>query len=345
MSCYHPAVAFPFGLTDSGKPKYRIAYAFDGVNDDFMPVGATGKGIVIPCGQCLGCRLDYSRHWAERCMLEKSYYPDDQCWFITLTYDDLHLPTNPSPQHEFIVDESTGEVLSWFPVPTLDKNEPSGFMKRLRRYSGVDGIRFFACGEYGSQTARPHYHLILFGLPLPDVEPWSKGANGFQYYRSDLIEKAWSLGGLPIGHVLVAKVTWDSCAYVARYVLKKAKGKAAQIYQDLNIEPEFVRMSRRPGIAARYFEEHKEDIYKYDRIVLKTDTGGRKFKPPAYYDRLYDLEYPEQLKAVKAQRKAIAKRLVDAKMADFSGSYIDLLANEERKKKSQAEKMKRSGVQ
>ena len=112
--------------------------------------------VPVPCGRCIGCRLDYSRVWAERCVHEASQYENN--WFLTLTYDDDHLPIGKKG------------------IPTLIKDEVSSFMKRLRtkmkREYGVDGIRFFACGEYGTNGERvlhPHYHIILFNCPLQDL--------------------------------------------------------------------------------------------------------------------------------------------------------------------------------
>lgn len=276
MTCYHPLKGFPIGLTENGKSKMKIcSYKTDFVRFDGQhwhchsgvpPFGDYVSDFVeIPCGQCIGCRLDYSRQWANRCMLEASEH--ESSFFLTLTYDDNHLPTND------IVDVETGEIKQ-SPVHTLVKRDFQNFMKRLRKNTG-QRLRFYGCGEYGDETFRPHYHIIVFGLKLDDLQFYKRSPAGFWYYNSDTVQKCW-----PNGFVVVCNVSWDTCAYTARYVTKKLKGEPAEIYNYFNLTPPFVLMSRRPGIARNYYEEHKDNIYKYDCINLMTEDGGLQFKPP-----------------------------------------------------------------
>lgn len=248
--------------------------------------------IDIPCNHCVECRLHFSRSWATRMMLEQQYH--EQSWFITLTYDDKHIPLSYYP------DPDTGEAM---PVQTLEKKALQDFMKRLRdhysRLTGGDKLRYYAVGEYGDSSHRPHYHLVVFGLNLSekDLTHLKNSALGFPYYASKLVESCWTFG-----YSMVCAVTWESCAYVARYCMKKLSGDFKDFYQAFNIQPEFSLMSRKPGIARLYYEDHKSDIYKYDEIFLSTTSGGMKSKPPRYFDQLFDIDDPELLAEVKARR-------------------------------------------
>lgn len=310
MACYHPLKAFAVGITEKGKTRYKVVshdvkwIRYDGSNyikyTDGEPFGDCYTDCIdIPCGKCIGCRLEYSRQWANRCMLELQYH--DSAYFVTLTYNNDHLPEN------LIVDMDSGEIMQ-SPVHTLCKRDLQLFLKRLRRYSGQE-IRFFACGEYGSTTFRPHYHLIIFGLRLDDLKFLKQNFRRENYYTSDLIQKCWKNG-----YSLVTDVTWDTCAYVARYVTKKLTGDAASVYNTLALQAPFCNMSRRPGIARQYYDDHFDDFYRYDRITISTDTGGRSFRPPRYYDRLYDIDYPDDMAAIKNNRKFVAESIMTNKL-------------------------------
>ena len=213
--------------------------------------------IKVPCGQCIGCRLERSRQWAIRCVHEASLH-DRNC-FLTLTYDDYHVPLDGS----------------------LNKAHFQNFMKRLRKKYGV-GIRYFHCGEYGEKFQRPHYHAIIFNHDFSDKYLWSSKL-GNDLYRSESLEGLW-----PYGHSSIGDVTFESAAYVARYITKKITGKEAeQHYEYCNKltgeitqrQPEYVTMSRRPGIAKGWFDKYTTDVYPSDNIVIR----GKKMKPPKYY--------------------------------------------------------------
>lgn len=225
--------------------------------------------IELPCGRCLNCKIAKSKEWAIRCCLESTQYLHN--WFITLTYDELHVPKNG----------------------LVSKDEFQRFMKRLRKEFG-EGIRFFGCGEYGSRSGRPHYHLIVFNCFIPDLYKWSvNGDTGDFYYRSPRVEKCWKLG-----NVMIGEVTFASCAYVARYVSKKVDSI------DKDHQP-FLLMSRRPGIGAAYFDENLFQVYNTDKIYQ--DVQGQTIhKPPRYFDYLLSKKYPELLEGWKDIRKFLA---------------------------------------
>lgn len=325
MPCYHPLKAFYTRGLD-GKLQLRFLSKFYDENGKVDSFGfgqspdlarllsvadvSINKDIVsIPCGRCVGCRLDYSAAWALRCQLESSFCKEDECWFFTLTYDDEHIPVN---SRDFSIDPSTGEFLEGVQQLsyTLNSSDLQLFNKRLREYFSreynVKNIRFFASGEYGSKTFRPHYHVIYFNLPIPDLVqyrygPYSTMKDGrkYQLFESDIISKLWGKGLVCIG-----RCNFHTCAYTARYVMKKQKGENADsFYNALNVEPEFSRCSRMPGIGFNYYEKHKDKIYQTDE-VLAVDSNGlaRSFSPPKYFDRLYQKENPIEYMRIQERR-------------------------------------------
>lgn len=206
----------------------------------------TGVGIKIPCGKCPGCKLEQSRQWAVRCMHEKRLH-NASC-FITLTYDDAHLP----------------------PGYSLKKEDLTNFMKRLRHETGP-GLRFFACGEYGENTSRPHYHVLLLNSDFTDKKLVRSGPQ-YNLYESPVLSQLWTNGS----HVL-GDVTFESAAYVARYCMKKRQN--GKLTNDGRV-PEYIVMSRRPGLGHGYFEKYKSEIINHDTIIV----NGVPAALPRFYD-------------------------------------------------------------
>lgn len=226
----------------------------------------------LPCGRCMGCRLERSRQWAMRCMHEASLY-EDNC-FITLTYRTEDLPDDLS----------------------LRKEDFQKFMKRLRQAYKDVKIRYFMCGEYGEDFGRPHYHACLFGFDFPDKVHW-KTVNGHKLYTSKSLEEIWGLGYCPIG-----SLTFDSAAYVARYCTKKITGdKAKEHYQGR--QPEYACMSLKPGIGFGWYEKWKKDCFPSDYLVV----NGVKCKPPRFYDKQLEKEDPVLFEQIKHSRQESAK--------------------------------------
>lgn len=274
MPCFRPLKGYRSVLVNPATGKRSIVFnARQGFVD--MPVD-------LPCGQCIGCRLERSRQWAVRCVHEASLHPKN-C-FITLTYNDENLPKDRS----------------------LDVKHFQDFMKRLRFRFG-SGIRFFHCGEYGEKFARPHYHACLFNFDFEDKKLW-KTALGNRLYLSQALQELW-----PFGFSTVGDVTFESAAYVARYVTKKQTGdRAAAHYEWLNEDtgelrsrkPEYCTMSRRPGLAKGWFDKYSSDVYPSDYIVLR----GRKMRPPKYYDRQFEVVFPSDFRKLVFKRKAEGKK-------------------------------------
>lgn len=299
MACNHPL--FSYWRTDIDGSRDKV-FERDHSKPFVQKDGHLySEKIELPCGQCAACRLEYSRQWAVRCVLEASQWQHN--YFVTLTYNDWHVPYNKFEAFDYY----TGEVYDDIAL-TLVPKDLQDFMKRLRinfkRHYNHEGIRFYACGEYGSDTKRPHYHLCLFNCPIPDLQLEANNFRGDCYYSSSFIEKAWSdrFGDL-IGFVTVADLNFDTCAYVARYMMKKHKGQTADYYKIHHIAPEFSRMSRDPGIARDYYDKNKEKIYSYDQIIITGSDGkAKRVRPPRYYDQLYDIFSPEDFDSIKQRR-------------------------------------------
>lgn len=181
-------------------------------------------------------------------------------------------------------------------------------MKRLRKACGPE-IRYYMCGEYGEKLGRPHYHYLLFGYQFQDRKYHKKSQSGETLYTSEALNKLW-----PYGHAWIGDVTYESCAYVASYVMKKITGdKAEDHYRRYDIDgtefhlmPEFNLMSRKPGIAKHWWDQFHQDVTTHDAIVHK---GGSKAKPPRYYDKLLELMDPTLWESLKAAREARGKVL------------------------------------
>jgi hypothetical protein len=224
--------------------------------------------ITLPCGQCIGCRLERSRQWAIRCMHEAQMHTENS--FITLTYNDKHLPSDKS----------------------LVYRDFQLFVKRLRkRYPGRK-IRYYMAGEYGENFGRPHFHACLFGIDFDDKKLWKRTSAGSNLYTSKNLEILW-----PFGYSSIGDVTFESAAYVARYIMKKVTGKNAQEhYTETDPEtgeittrtPEFTKMSLKPGIGYEWYKQYTSDVYPHDYVVVR----GKKVKPPKYYDKNYKIQYP-----------------------------------------------------
>lgn len=228
-----------------------------------------GIPLQLPCGRCRGCRLERSRQWAVRCMHEASLH--DANSFVTLTYADKHLPAYGSLDG---------------PVPGVKPGAFALFMKRLRKEFRGEEVRYYHCGEYGERFKRPHYHAVLFGVDFRQDRVESGTRDGQTVWCSRTLEELW-----PFGRSEIGSMTFESAAYVARYVMKKVTGAAASdhyvsVDEDTgevwSREPEYATMSRRPGIGSAWLERFSSDVYSTGKrgVVVR----GRLAKPPRFYD-------------------------------------------------------------
>lgn len=313
MSCNHPMIraeTYETYTNKKGSKSYKAEFFGDTYlyDKDFgrwaRRSGRYRKLELIGCGQCVGCWLDYSRDRATQMMCEKQWgyngeqYPDGTCWFVTCTYDDEHLQTHRT------VNTETGEL---FEGASLSKEDHQKFMYMIRAKYGSQ-VKYVVAGEYGSKSGRPHLHYIMFGLPLDQTQLTEKTLNGMNQpvWRCKELERMWwdAKNKMPKGRVVVGRVDWRSCAYVARYALKKAWKKDLNWYHAQGIIPEFIIWSN--GIGREYFNKNKDKIYETDSIPLSTHLGTA-LKTPKSYDRILEKMDPELFEQIKAKRRKAAK--------------------------------------
>lgn len=272
MACYRPIPAYQAG---------------PGTQPVLWPALGTAN-MHLPCGQCLGCKTAKANEWAHRCEHEAKQYQHNS--FITLTYDDAHLP-----QWGF-----------------LDAKELQRFIKRLRkshssRSSGIQStegtLRYFACGEYGTQTGRPHYHLLTFNLSFSDGKRIRIDKRGEPVYTSETLGKLW-----PHGLTEYGAATPAAANYIAQYSLKKQPARHAQRAIDgyeyvtgldtdtgeLVPKPApFLRMSLKPAIGAKWLDAHSSDL-RQGYLV----NNGRRFTIPRTYRKRLELQNPHMAEEI-----------------------------------------------
>lgn len=256
MACYHPISA------------YREATG----RIHLWPQAHTSATLQLPCGKCIGCTTTYALHWAHRCAHEAKKFENNL--FLTLTYDDDNLPAG-------------GHL-----VP----RDLTLFLKRLRQHRERDirrhrqgdrelntdpenTLRYFACGEYGETTARPHYHAILFNVDFVD-----KHRVGRELYESETLHTLWKHGKAAYG-----TATAKAANYVAQYQLKKHRAPE-------ELEPPFLRMSNRPAIGSAWLAEYKTDL----RHGYLVGDQGRKYAIPRTYKRTLKKTDPDLLAEIEA---------------------------------------------
>lgn len=284
MPCFKPLNGFRSRFANPDTGKHSIVFSR---RESFPPDHPRYEEISMPCGQCRFCRLEHSRQMALRCHHEASLY-EKNC-FLTLTYSDEHLPDRGF----------------------LDYEAPVLFMKRLRKRFG-DGIRSFGCAEYGEETDRPHYHLCIFNFDFDDkilLRKYEKKGLDCSLFVSKTLQEIW-----PYGHSTVGNLTFESAAYVARYVTKKVTGKNAEAHYEV-VCPESgevfrrppersICVSRRPGIGRDWYEKNGKFIRDHDFVILR----GKKVRPAKYYDRLFDVADPDSFEHIKQKRRAAGEK-------------------------------------
>lgn len=248
----------------------------------FTPENSNTIPLQVPCGQCIGCRLDRQADWALRLCHEMKCH--ERSSFVTLTYNPESLPTGS----------------------TLVKRHVQLFIKKLRKHLTVKKIRFFACGEYGENFNRPHYHIIIFGWEPDKGKIHTRNAN-YTIYTSDVLAKLW-----PYGYHTWSPASPENCSYVSHYTVKKITGEKSvdhytRITQDgemISIIPEFALMSTRPGIGHDHYRKFSDDFRNSDFSIHL----GKKKPVPRYYDKLQERDDAERLAQIKDSRKLRAKK-------------------------------------
>lgn len=217
----------------------------------------------IPCGQCINCKIRRKSEWAIRCMHEHSMHEFSS--YVTLTYNPEFVPFDGS----------------------LNYRDFKRFLRRLKNYLGRE-VRFFMCGEYGDKDARPHFHAVLFGVRFDDMVFYKNSPSGSALFRSAVLENLW-----PYGYSTVGEVTFDSAAYVAGYCTKKITGSEADSHYRRELDdgtvywltPEFVQMSRKPGIGFDWFSKYWPEVLRAGTVVMK----NIEIPMPRYYEKLAEM--------------------------------------------------------
>lgn len=268
MSCYHPI------------PLYRSK---EGINPKTGKAPLVsfargqGRSIRVPCNRCIGCRLEHARQWAGRLMAEAQ--TSGVSMFLTLTYRDEELIYGGA-QHGILVPRHL--ELFW---------------KRLRKHFRGKSIRYYACGEYGDKSSRPHYHACVFGVDFTDKKFFTF-TEGNYLYTSATLDRLWTHGMCTIGNV-----SFESAGYVARYCLKKRMGNTKDTYAKEGITPEFARMSRRPAIGAAWYKRFHKDVFPHDRFIINEFPS----KPPRFFMRQLEKSDPRLYQMVVAEREKAAE--------------------------------------
>lgn len=275
------------------------------LNDDLEKKGSVWRYQAIPCQHCYACKLRYSADWAIRIM--KEVEKTEHNYFVTFTYDELNLPIATKSHYEGQTWENPGD---W--TGTLEPKDINKFLNTLRKRferKGHDGIKYFYCGEYCPTSGRPHYHMILMNCPLDitqfysfKLDPTTKKL----HWKSKELDEVWKNKGF----IDISEVTFASAAYVARYCMKKLSDEVDKTkYFEQGKLPEFVRMSRRPGIGVDFFNENHKNIYTNDSILMKNFHGEiAHYKPPKAWDKKFKELYPEEWEKIKISREEASKR-------------------------------------
>lgn len=209
----------------------------------------TGLRVMLPCGHCMPCRIMRTRDWTIRCLMELKSFNDNAC-FITLTYDDEHLPVSGS----------------------LVKSDFQKFIKRLRKDLVKTKIKYFACGEYGDKNARPHYHAIIFGLS-PTSETRQLLVDNWRFCDKT------RFSGFDNG---LAFVSANSIRYVTGYIQKKLNGELAdKVYGDK--VPPFQLCSQ--GLGKDYFLSHESELLEQGYLIYR----NAKVNFPRYFYKKFEL--------------------------------------------------------
>lgn len=282
------------GLDIYQSPMYK-AYS---ANLDWQPV-------TLPCGnKCRHCRLKNSQEKGIRCMHEASFHKDNV--FLTLTYDDAHLPM--ANAYSLLDTKKT--------ITSYSKTDPVTFVKDLRAWLSYHRpntkILTFGCAEYGEKFGRPHFHLIIFGWKPEDLQFLRMSKNDWSpkkwpVYKSELLKKLW-----PHGFHEIGTVTYESACYVARYVMKKFSGDQALLhYQPIPhtvpLLPERpICVSNKTGIGLSHIKKYTQEILNNDCVWIKKNGEPRKLPVPRYYNAKLLEWFPDQYRVIQQKRIANA---------------------------------------
>lgn len=301
---------------------YHYSHSFD-VRKDF---------IQVPCGKCAECQRDRAREWSTRIALDVKYYgSEDNFYFITLTYNDDNIPFTESG------------------YPTLNIEDYQLFMKRFRKVQkdlyGIDGVRFYIAGEYGSKTLRPHYHLLVWNCIISDLQMFRISTTGNHLFTSQMIHDLWYHFQNPddktsprysIGHHLIGKGSLATAMYTAKYVSKGFDDTIKQYCKKTGAFAPFSRMSLRPALGLDYLnslsDADKCQMLERGSIILDTENGGYSNAVPRYFKRKIADDFPFEAQRVSEKNKALYEdkekllvSMIDMPLDQFKETRKELL--------------------
>lgn len=367
MTCFHPLKMYKprYAQLDIPPKDYYALKKLSFHKSDFR------EEIQVPCGHCLGCRLDHASMWQTRIMMEQKNW--NSCYHITLTYNNPHLHKK-------------------YGLTQLNKKDLQDFIKRLRYYfEGFEEwvnpktgeyekpLRYYASGEYGNEGERakiggnPHYHIAMFNLKLNDLKLYKLNKHGDPIFKSKTLNKIWGKG-----FCTIEELNFETAGYVARYVQKKAGIKphkrkyTGKIRKEMRVDErnghlyehiikeqktiknlqieEFQVMSRAVGIGFKYWKDNKEKIKRNNGILIKIKNTV-KIKPiPRYfkkqwekenYEEYYRWKYERQKDGIKKKAEIIHKINLGQNKSE-EDIYIFYLETQERILKQKAEALKRN---
>jgi len=242
----------------------------------------THEQIPVPCSKCPPCMRRRTSGWSFR--LVKEGERAKTAMFITLTYDTDNVPISKKG------------------YMNLNKKDVQKFMKRLRKLSN-EKLKYYACGEYGFQKMRPHYHIILF--------------NG----NPEMVKRAWALDNKVIGHIHIGQVNDASIGYTLKYMTKTGK---IPVHKNDDRQKEFSLMSK--GLGNNYLTKamihwHKNNLLERMYVPIK---DGKKIAMPRYYkDKIYnEIEKMQVSSAIKI----LAEKMLDKEMEEHGENYTSIMA-------------------
>lgn len=290
--CTRPLKAW--ASPDGGRPIFGWRGEIDG-----------SHALQLPCGKCPECQKDYYTSWATRGSRELARW--DSSVFITLTYDDDHLPEDKS----------------------LNKKHVQDFIKRLKKRfksSKENPIRQSYCGEYGEKNKRAHYHVILYNCDFSDKQEHYISPEGHQVFTSATLTELWPFGFSEFGYAQP-----QSIAYLYKYILKKKSRREKKIPLVLEIDGitydvqhEFIESSRNPGIGAhlRTSDSIKKGFLSVNGVKKKLPKYYLEYlrvNDPESYDRIQNLKFdfmnsiPKETALRRQQKEETQKKLTDTK--------------------------------
>lgn len=263
----------------------------------------SGDPMLLPCGRCIMCKKMKALDWTIRLKHENATH-QGRSVFITLTYSDINLPFDLKGN------------------PCLKERDVQLFMKKLRKRYSSFKFKYFYCAEYGTRTNRPHYHMILFGLPPKEFDIRLLRMKGdINIYTSYVINDLWTLGENQIGYISDKRIS-----YTAGYVIEKMTDRR------LHLVKPYCRASK--GLGLEYVKKYSDRLIKNKYIEI----DGRKVNIPRYYIKKFDIDCQ-----TTSLKKLIEKYKRDkgyAESNNLSTQILINLAHEEDKQREETYKAK-----